>query len=129
MTTAQILAATGRTKTWKMQQLFALGHTRNEVATMMGVGYGFAQNVYAAWATAGRSTTAPAAPRAPGNAHPLHPWGAHPHLRRRDRGLRRNPRRPAGRATRPGPRSPGRELQPQHPPPLENRKRRQHQRR
>ncbi|MGI4760915.1 MAG: amidoligase family protein [Janthinobacterium lividum] len=63
MTTAQILAATGRTKTWKMQQLFALGHSRNEVATLMGVGYGFAQNVYAAWVAAGRSATMAAAPR------------------------------------------------------------------
>lgn len=63
MTAAQILASTGTTKTWKMQQLFALGHTRSEVATMMGVGYGFAQNVYAAWAVTGRSATA-AAPRA-----------------------------------------------------------------
>jgi hypothetical protein len=51
MTAAQILASTGTTKTWKMQQLFLLGHTRREVATMMGVGYGFVQNVYAAWIT------------------------------------------------------------------------------
>ncbi|MGI4873365.1 MAG: amidoligase family protein [Janthinobacterium lividum] len=64
MTTAQILASTGTTKTWKMQQLFALGLSRREVASMMSVGYGFAQNVYAAWLAAGRSTTAPAAPRA-----------------------------------------------------------------
>ena len=56
MTAAQILAATGRTKTWKMQQLFALGLSRREVATMMNVGYGFAQNVYAAWVT-GATTT------------------------------------------------------------------------
>ncbi|WP_201979370.1 amidoligase family protein [Hymenobacter rubidus] len=53
MTAAQILATTGTTKTWKMQQLFQLGHTRREVATMMGVGYGFAQNVYAAWMATG----------------------------------------------------------------------------
>lgn len=61
MTAAQILATTGATKTWKMQQLFALGLTRREVATMMGVGYGFAQNVYAAWfaATAGRALVTP----------------------------------------------------------------------
>lgn len=52
MTTAQILATTCRTKTWKMQQLFALGHTRLQVAALLNVGYGFAQNVYAAWAAA-----------------------------------------------------------------------------
>lgn len=73
MTAAQILASTGTTKTWKMQQLFALGHSRSEVATMMGVGYGFAQNVYAAWVAAGRQGSQPralvtpaAAPFAPG---------------------------------------------------------------
>ena len=49
MTTAEILATTGTTKTWKMQQLFHLGLTRREVATLLSVGYGFAQNVYAAW--------------------------------------------------------------------------------
>lgn len=53
MTTAEILATTGTTKTWKMQQLFQLGHTRTEVATLMNVGYGFAQNVYTAWIAAG----------------------------------------------------------------------------
>ncbi|WP_375435096.1 amidoligase family protein [uncultured Hymenobacter sp.] len=57
MTTAQILASTGTTKTWKMQQLFGLGLSRREVATLLGVGYGFAQNVYAAW-VAGRAATA-----------------------------------------------------------------------
>ncbi|MCA8830524.1 amidoligase family protein [Hymenobacter pini] len=61
MTAAQILATTGVTKTWKMQCLFALGHTRREVATMMNVGYGFAQNVYAAWVTT-RATAALATP-------------------------------------------------------------------
>ena len=64
MTTAQILASTGTTKTWKMQQLFALGHSRSEVATLLGVGYGFAQNVYAAWVAAGRTATPAAAPHA-----------------------------------------------------------------
>jgi hypothetical protein len=64
MTAAQILASTGTTKTWKMQQLFALGLSRREVATMLGVGYGFAQNVYAAWVAAGRPATPAAAPRA-----------------------------------------------------------------
>ena len=62
MTTAQILATTGTTKTWKMQQLFGLGLSRREVATLMNVGYGFAQNVYAAWvatrAAAGLATPA-----------------------------------------------------------------------
>lgn len=69
MTTAQILATTATTKTWKMQQLFALGLTRREVATLLNVGYGFAQNVYAAWvgnaATRALATPAPA-PFAPG---------------------------------------------------------------
>lgn len=60
MTTAQILATAGTTKTWKMQQLFALGHSRQQVAALLGVGYGFAQNVYAAWRAAGPA----AAPRA-----------------------------------------------------------------
>jgi hypothetical protein len=36
---------------WKMQQLFALSHSRNEIAALLGVGYDFAQNVYAAWLT------------------------------------------------------------------------------
>jgi hypothetical protein len=62
MTAAQILATTGTTKTWKMQQLFQLGHTRSEVATMLTVGYGFAQNVYSAWiaSTAGQAFNTPA---------------------------------------------------------------------
>lgn len=62
MTAAQILATTGTTKTWKMQQLFALGLTRREVATLLSVGYGFAQNVYAAWmaTTAQRALATPA---------------------------------------------------------------------
>jgi hypothetical protein len=64
MTAAQILASTGTSKTWKMQQLFQLGHTRTQVATLMGVGYGFAQNVYAAWVAAGRTATTAATPRA-----------------------------------------------------------------
>lgn len=61
MTAAQILASTGTTKTWKMQQLFALGLSRREVATMLNVGYGFAQNVYAAWiaTTAQRALATP----------------------------------------------------------------------
>ncbi|MGI4833273.1 MAG: amidoligase family protein [Janthinobacterium lividum] len=73
MTAAQILATTGTTKTWKMQQLFALGLSRREVAGLLGVGYGFAQNVYAAWTAAGQRPAAPralvtpqAAPFAPG---------------------------------------------------------------
>ncbi|MGI4873686.1 MAG: amidoligase family protein [Janthinobacterium lividum] len=63
MTAAQILATVGTTKTWKMQQLFALGLSRREVAGLLGVGYGFAQNVYAAWSATGRPATAPVAPR------------------------------------------------------------------
>ena len=65
MNVAQILATTGTTKTWKMQQLFALGLTRIQVAALLEVGYGFAQNVYAAWVAAGRpGATTAAAPRA-----------------------------------------------------------------
>ena len=64
MTAAQILATAGTTKTWKMQQLFALGLSRREVASLMNVGYGFAQNVYAAWSATGRPSARPAAPRA-----------------------------------------------------------------
>ncbi|MBJ6109432.1 amidoligase family protein [Hymenobacter sp. BT523] len=76
MTAAQILATAGATKTWKMQQLFQLGHTRSQVASMVGVGYGFAQNVYAAWIAAGaqralvtptrRATAQALAPYTPG---------------------------------------------------------------
>ena len=64
MTAAQILATTGTTKTWKMQRLFALGLTRTEVATMMNVGYGFAQNVYAAWVATNGATPTPRPTRA-----------------------------------------------------------------
>lgn len=64
MTAAQILATTGTTKTWKMQQLFALGHTRTEVATLLNVGYGFAQNVYAAWVAANGQAPAASPTRA-----------------------------------------------------------------
>ncbi len=46
MTTQQILAQQ-TTKTHKMQQMLQLGFTRKQVAEMMGVGYGFVQNVYA----------------------------------------------------------------------------------
>ncbi len=46
MTKEEILNS-ARTKTWKMEQLFGLGLTRREVAELVGVGYGFAQNVYA----------------------------------------------------------------------------------
>lgn len=61
MTAAQILATTPATKTWKMQQLFQLGYTRTQVAEMLGVGYGFVQNVYAAWiaTTATRALATP----------------------------------------------------------------------
>lgn len=64
MSAAQILATAGTTKTWKMQQLFALGLTRREVANLLGVGYGFAQNVYAAWVAAGQQPRALLTPQA-----------------------------------------------------------------
>lgn len=47
MTQEQILAQTNTTKTEKIKQLLGLGLTRSEVAQIMGVGYGFVQNVYA----------------------------------------------------------------------------------
>jgi len=47
MTAQEILNLNGTTKTYKMQQLLQLGFTRKQVAEMMGVGYGFVQNVYA----------------------------------------------------------------------------------
>ncbi|MDX5347295.1 MAG: amidoligase family protein [Hymenobacteraceae bacterium] len=47
MTTQEILSQQ-TTKTRKMQQLLQLGFTRKQVAEMMGVGYGFVQNVYTA---------------------------------------------------------------------------------
>lgn len=49
MTRAEILAQTTWTKTRRIEALLALGLTRTEVAAAMGVGYGFVQNVYAAW--------------------------------------------------------------------------------
>ncbi|MBL7997464.1 MAG: amidoligase family protein [Candidatus Kapabacteria bacterium] len=45
--TAQEIINSTQTKTAKMLALFELGHTRVEVAQMLGVGYGFVQNVYA----------------------------------------------------------------------------------
>lgn len=45
--TAQQIINLNETKTKRMQLLFELGYSRKEVAEMMGVGYGFAQNVYA----------------------------------------------------------------------------------
>ncbi len=44
--TTQILAS-NTTKTNKIKQLLELGFTRKQVAELMGVGYGFVQNVYA----------------------------------------------------------------------------------
>ncbi|MBC6698871.1 amidoligase family protein [Hymenobacter sp. BT190] len=73
MTATQILATAGTTKTWKMQQLFGLGLSRREVATLMNVGYGFAQNVYAAW-VASRATTALATPAHTATAAALAPF-------------------------------------------------------
>lgn len=46
MTTTEILNS-NKTKTRKMQLLFEAGFSRKEVATMIGCGYGFVQNVYA----------------------------------------------------------------------------------
>ena len=46
MTQQEILNA-NKTKTWKIQQLFILGLTRQQVAGVMQIGYGFVQNVYA----------------------------------------------------------------------------------
>ena len=45
--TANEILAQATTKTRKIQQLLALGMSRQEVATLVGVGYGFVQNVYA----------------------------------------------------------------------------------
>ncbi|QHL87431.1 amidoligase enzyme [Nibribacter ruber] len=60
MTAAEILALPS-TKTYKMQQLLTLGFTRKQVAEMMGVGYGFVQNVYAAMQRRGQIAAATAA--------------------------------------------------------------------
>lgn len=49
MTQAQIIESNA-TKSNKMRQLFELGLTRSQVAEILGVGYGFVQNVYAKWA-------------------------------------------------------------------------------
>lgn len=46
MTTQEILNATGKTKTWKIEQLLRAGKTRQETAALMNCGYGFVQNVY-----------------------------------------------------------------------------------
>ena len=45
--TQQEIIESNQTKTWKMQQLFGLGLTRNQVATLLNTNYGFCQNVYA----------------------------------------------------------------------------------
>ncbi|WP_276496702.1 amidoligase family protein [Pontibacter litorisediminis] len=58
MTAQEILNLNGTTKTYKMQQLLQLGFTRKQVAEMMGVGYGFVQNVYAAMQRRGLATQA-----------------------------------------------------------------------
>lgn len=44
--TAQQIINSRYTKTRKMQLLFELGKTRSEVASLLGCGYGFVQNVY-----------------------------------------------------------------------------------
>lgn len=46
MTTQEILNSR-TTKTAKMIALFEIGHTRSQVASLLGCGYGFVQNVYA----------------------------------------------------------------------------------
>ena len=51
----QILALQ-TTKTEKIKQLLELGFTRKQVAELMGVGYGFVQNVYAKYVTNQTST-------------------------------------------------------------------------
>ena len=48
MTTQEILQS-NLNKTAKMRMLFELGLTRTEVANLLNVGYGFAQNVYKNW--------------------------------------------------------------------------------
>ncbi len=78
MTAAQILAQTTWTKTRKMQALFALGMSRTEVAQAMGVGYGFVQNVYAAWAANGQRN----APLTPAAAATLATFASGPFARR-----------------------------------------------
>jgi len=55
MTQTEILNSS-KSKTWKMQQLFGLGLTRNQVASLVGVGYGFAHNVYTAMVRGGQQT-------------------------------------------------------------------------
>lgn len=45
--TRQEILDSNQTKTWKIQQLLGLGLTRREVSSLMGVGYGFVQNIYA----------------------------------------------------------------------------------
>lgn len=45
--TQQDILAQNSTKTEKIKLLLSLGMTRKQVATLMGVGYGFVQNVYA----------------------------------------------------------------------------------
>lgn len=58
MTAQEILNLNGTTKTYKMQQLLQLGFTRKQVAELMGVGYGFVQNVYAKMQRTGMLTQA-----------------------------------------------------------------------
>lgn len=53
---ANEILATNLNKTAKMRLLFELGMSRTEVANLMGVGYGFAQNVFTAWHQGGSQT-------------------------------------------------------------------------
>lgn len=47
----QVILSSSLSKSDKMRKLFELGFSRTQVAEMLGVGYGFVQNVYAKWAT------------------------------------------------------------------------------
>lgn len=56
MTKEEILNS-NHTKTWKMQRLFELGYTRQQVANFVGTNYGFAHNVYTEMQRSGRTTS------------------------------------------------------------------------
>lgn len=56
MTKEEILSS-NQTKTWKMQRLFELGLSRNQVAFLVGTNYGFAHNVYTAMQRSGVTTS------------------------------------------------------------------------
>lgn len=56
MTKEEILNS-NHTKTWKMQRLFELGYSRQQVANFVGTNYGFAHNVFTAMQRSGRTTS------------------------------------------------------------------------